>query len=150
MKSLWMRSLLLSSLAALGTACATTTEIVTKTPGATVVRESDQKELGVTPLKYTTSMWLWESEKLKVTSRRGVEKTIEIKRSEVDYLPMGGGACLTLTGVGCVAGVPIILAGGMKLPEKTEVKFDDAKTEKNPTKASTASTKKKLASRTAY
>jgi len=48
-------------------------------------------------------------------------------------LPLGGGVCLSLTGVGCVAGVPI-LAGGMKLPEKTEVKFDGAKPAKTTAK----------------
>lgn len=114
-------------------ACATTTEIVTATPGATVIRESDQKELGVTPYKHTTSMWLWEGEKLEIVPKRGESKVIELKRSEVDMLPMGGGVCLSLTGVGCVAGVPLILAGGMKLPEKTEVEFDGAKPAKSTT-----------------
>lgn len=119
------------------TGCATTTEIVTAQPGAKVVREADNKELGVTPYKHTTTMWLWESEKLRIEPKRGEAKTIELKRSEVDMLPMGGGACLTLTGVGACAGIPLILAGGMKLPEKTEVSM-----EKEPTTNKASTTKK--------
>ncbi len=137
--------------------CATTTEITTAQPGARVIRESDDKELGVTPYKLTTSMWLWESEKLRIVPKRGAEKSIEIKRSEVDLVPMGGGVCLSLTGVGCVAGIPLILAGGMKLPEKTEVKLEEGPSTakasaKNSTKASTttATTKKGKKVATAY
>ena len=125
--------------------CATTTEIVTATPGAKVIRQSDQKELGVTPYKLSTSMWLWEAEKLEIVPKRGESKVIELKRSEVDMLPMGGGVCLSLTGVGCVAGVPLILAGGMKLPEKTEVEFDGTK----PAKAA-AKKPSTVAARTRY
>lgn len=143
--------------------CATTTEIVTAQPGASVIRESDNKELGVTPYKLTTSMWLWESEKLRIVPRRGAEKSIEIKRSEVDLLPLGGGICLGLTGIGCVAGVPLILAGGFKLPEKTEVKLEDGPTSaraslaepetpatETKTKATTTTKKKKPATTTRY
>ena len=98
-------------------------------------------------------MWLWESEKLRIVPKRGAEKSIEIKRSEVDLVPMGGGVCLSLTGVGCVAGVPLILAGGMKLPEKTEVKLEEGPSTAKASKASTtttAATKKGKKVATAY
>lgn len=130
--------------------CATTTEIVTAQPGAKVIRERDDKELGVTPYRLTTSMWLWESEKLRIVPKRGAEKSIEIKRSEVDLVPMGGGVCLSLTGVGCVAGIPLILAGGMKLPEKTEVKLEEGPASaKNSTRASTSTAATKKAKKVA-
>lgn len=108
-------------------ACATTTTITTERPGATVVRQGDKEELGVTPLTYTSQAWLWQTEKLDVTDKRGKTATIEMKRSEVDMVPMAGGVCLSLTGCGAVAGIPLILAGGMKLPEETPVTFDDPK-----------------------
>lgn len=107
-----------------GGACATTTTITTEKPGAEVIRQSDKEVLGVTPYAYTTQMWLWESEKLDVKDKRGHVATVELKRSEVDMVPMAGGACLTLTGCGAIAGIPLILAGGMILPKETEVSFD--------------------------
>jgi len=105
--------------------CATSTMVKTAEPGAKVATD-DGKELGVTPYTYTTSMWIWESQKLKVTSASGQSKVVEVKRSEVDPLPMVGGAALTFcTGIGCVIGIPLILAGGMKAPAETTVVFDE-------------------------
>lgn len=123
--------------------CATTTEIVTATPGATIVREKDGEELGVTPYSYTTTMWIWESEKLTVTSVAGEEKTIEMKRAtEVDPLPMVGGVCLSV----CLVGIPVILAAGMKLPETTTVTFDgDPPKKKSKTKQAKTKKHKKAA-----
>ena len=80
------RIALLLALAA-SVSCATTTMITTDAPGASVVREKDKVELGVTPYKYTTSMWIWESDKLNVTSKAGQTKSIEVKRSEFDMVP---------------------------------------------------------------
>ncbi len=103
--------------------CASTSNVVTERPGATVIRESDGEELGQTPYAYETKGFLWESEKLKVV-QGSKTAVVEMKRSEIDMLPMVGGACLTLTGIGACAGIPIILAGGMKLPAETPVDFD--------------------------
>jgi len=111
---------LIAAITTASVGCATTTTITTEQPGAKVVRQADKVELGVTPYTYTSEMWLWESEKLEVTGKGG-SAVVEMKRSEVDMLPMVGGVCLSLTGCGLIAGVPVILAGGMKLPEKTEV-----------------------------
>lgn len=117
-----------SLIASLGAGCATTTKITTEPPGATVIRDADKKELGKTPLTYESKMWIWESEKLTVKAPGKKPKTVELKRTEADVLPLVGGICLTLTGCGCVAGIPIILAGGMKLPETTKVSLDTEKT----------------------
>lgn len=106
---------------ALGAGCATTTKITSDPPGATVVREADKKELGKTPLTYESKMWIWESERLTVKAPGRKPKTVELKRSEVDLLPMCGGICLAPV---CCSGVPIILAGGMKLPETMKVSLD--------------------------
>jgi hypothetical protein len=111
----------------LGTGCATTTKITSEPPGATVTRESDKKELGKTPLTYESKMWIWEAEKVTVKAPGRQPKTVELKRSEADVLPLVGGICLTLTGCGCPIGLPIILAGGMKLPETTNVKLEAEK-----------------------
>ena len=62
-------------------------KIVTEPPGAKVVKEEGNTALGVTPYKYETSMWIWEAEKVKVTSATGESKSIELKRSEFDMLP---------------------------------------------------------------
>lgn len=109
--------------------CATTTRIVSDPEGAEVL-DKDKKVLGTTPYDYTTKEWIWEGEKL--TLRKGeATKEIEIKRSEVDLLPMVGGVCLSLTGAGCIVGVPLILAGGMKAPAETKVEIKpEAKSEK--------------------
>ncbi|MDP2342603.1 MAG: hypothetical protein Q8O67_16720 [Deltaproteobacteria bacterium] len=129
------RFALLLVLVAAAVSCATTTTITTETPGATVVREKDKVELGVTPYKYTTSMWIWESDKLAITSKAGQTKSIEVKRSEFDMLPGLGGiglsVCLFPIGGPC-AGIPIFLAGGMKLPETTKVEFDKKTAGKRP------------------
>lgn len=117
--------------AALSGACATTTTITTEKPGAEVIRQSDKEVLGVTPYAYTTQMWLWESEKLDVKDKRGQVATVELKRSEVDMVPMAGGACLTLTGCGAIAGIPLILAGGMMLPKETPVSFEKSGKDKS-------------------
>jgi hypothetical protein len=109
---------------ALATSCATTTMITTDAPGAKVVgideKTSSKKELGVTPYKYETSMWIWQSEKVEV-SQGDQTKTVELKRSEFDMLPGLGGIGITVcTGGGLICvGLPIFLAGGLKLPEKT-------------------------------
>ena len=123
------RSISIAVVAVVTSACATTTTITTEKPGAKVIRQSDKTELGVTPYEHTSQIWLWESEKLDVVDKRGNVATVELKRSEVDMVPMAGGACLTLTGCGAIAGIPLILAGGMILPKETPVTFDkDAKT----------------------
>lgn len=110
--------------------CATTTKITTDTPGATVIHEKDGKELGKTPLEVKTSMWLWESERY-IVKRGGASKVVEVKRSDVDVLPMVGGVCLTATLCGAVVGIPLILAGGMKTPPETKVKLE-TKSAKRP------------------
>ncbi len=128
-----MHRLALIAVLAVATAnCATSTNIVTEPPGAAVVREKDKVELGVTPYKYTTSMWIWESDKLNVTSKAGQSKSIEIKRTEIDLVPAVVAGGLTLCT--CVCGVPVFLAGGFKLPETTKVEFDKkaAATESRP------------------
>lgn len=121
-----MRIIALTIIAAasLGSACATTTKIISDPPGATVTSEKDKKELGKTPLTYETKMWIWDSEKVSVKAPGRKAKSVELKRSEADVFPLVGGICLTLTGCGCVAGVPIILAGGMKMPAETKVGLD--------------------------
>jgi hypothetical protein len=111
------------------TNCATTTMIVSDPPGAKVVKEEGNTALGVTPYKYETSMWIWESEKVKVTSTAGQTKSIELKRSEFDMVPGLAGIGITVCTGGsliCV-GLPIFLAGGFKLPEQTKVQFDAKK-----------------------
>ena len=108
----------------LGSACATTTKIVSEPPGAMVTSEKDSKDLGKTPLTYESKMWIWESEKVSVKAAGRKTKSIELKRSEADALPLVGGICLSLTGCGLVAGLPIILAGGMKMPAETKVSLD--------------------------
>ena len=115
-----MRTLLLF-LACLSAACATTTKIVSEPPGATVTNTADKKELGKTPMTYESKMWIWESDHL-VVAKNGKSKSVELKRNEADILPLVGGGCLTLTGCGAIAGIPIILAGGFKFP--AEVKVD--------------------------
>ena len=121
-----MKRLALVFVLAIASACATTTTIVTDTPGATVVREKDKIELGKTPYTYTTSMWIWESDKLAVTSKSGQTKSIEVKRSEFDMLPGVGGIGITVCTGGALicVGLPIFLAGGFKLPAETKVEFD--------------------------
>lgn len=111
------------------TNCATTTMIVSDPPGAKVVKEEGNTALGVTPYKYETSMWIWEAEKVKVTSATGESKSIELKRSEFDMLPGLGGIAITVCSGGglCCVGIPIFLAGGFKLPEQTKVQFDAKK-----------------------
>lgn len=114
----------------LATSCATTTMITTEAPGAKVVgideKTAAKKELGVTPYKYETSMWIWESAKVEV-SQAEQTKTVELKRSEFDMAPGLGSIAISVCSGGtlflCV-GLPMFLAGGLKLPEKTEVKFD--------------------------
>jgi hypothetical protein len=121
-----------------GVGCATTTTITTEKPGASVMREGDDEALGVTPYEHSTSMWLWEAEKLEVKDQRGRIAEVELKRSEVDIAPMAGGVCLTLTGCGAIAGIPLILAGGMVLPPETPVDFDGAKAKKGKGKRAAA------------
>lgn len=64
------------------------------------------------------------STKLKV-QKDGKSAEIEIKRSELDVLPAVGGVCLTLTGCGIIAGVPLFLAAGFKAPAETKVQLKD-------------------------
>jgi hypothetical protein len=109
-----------------GSACATTTKITSEPPGAIVTSEKDNTVLGKTPLTYESKMWIWESEKLKVTAPGKKPKVVEVKRSEVDAAPLIGGICLSLIPpCYCVQGVPLILAGGFKFPEVTPVKLEN-------------------------
>lgn len=140
-----MRSIALSTLLAvgalsLGAGCATTTKITTEPPGATVTLEKDKKELGKTPLTYESKMWIWESEKVVVKAPGRKAKTVEIKRSEFDALPFLGGACLTLLPpCFCVQGLPIILAGGFKMPAETKISLEkDASGDATPAPAPAA------------
>lgn len=109
--------------------CATTTTIVTDAPGAKV-SDADGKELGVTPYKYESKAWIWEKTPVKV-SAGGKEKTVELARNEFDVLPGVGGICLTLTGGLACVGIPLFLAGGMKMPETTKVDMSDAKSKQS-------------------
>jgi hypothetical protein len=118
-----MRFLLLSTAIAvsLGSSCATTTKFVSDPPGATVTSKNAKKIVGKTPFAYETSMWIWESDKVSVKAPGHKERIVELKRSEADLVPLIGGICLTPF---CCSGVPIILAGGFKLPEVTRVKLE--------------------------
>lgn len=102
-------------------ACVTTTKILSDPPGATVTSQHAKKVVGKTPFIYETSMWIWETDKVSVKAPGHKQKNIELKRSEADLLPLVGGICLTPV---CCSGVPIILAGGLKLPEVTRVKLE--------------------------
>lgn len=128
-------------------ACASTTTVVTERPGATVIRERDGEELGQTPYAYETKGFLWESEKLKVVQGNKTA-VVEMKRSEIDMLPMVGGICLTGTGVGACVGLPIILAGGMKLPAETPVDFDKKKSAEKEASSSSSSSEQTLSTKT--
>ena len=108
--------------------CATTTKIVTEEPGAKVAlidEKGGKKELGQTPYTHESKMWIWEKEKIEVT-QGDQTKTVELSRTEFDAVPGGAGIAITVcTGGGlCCVGIPIFLAGGMKLPEETKVVFD--------------------------
>jgi hypothetical protein len=125
MRSIALSTLLVVGALSLGAGCATTTKITTDPPGATVTLEKDKKELGKTPLTYESKMWIWESEKVVIKAPGRKPKTVEIKRSEFDALPFLGGACLTLLPpCFCVQGLPIILAGGFKMPAETKVALE--------------------------
>lgn len=117
----------LSAAVALAAACATSTKIVTDTPGAKVVAIDDKggkTPVGSTPVNFETKMWIWEKQKLEVTAPTGETQTVELSRSEIDLIPTGGAVALTCcTGVGVCGGVPLFLAGGMKLPAETKVQF---------------------------
>jgi hypothetical protein len=125
MRSIALSTLLVVGALSLGAGCATTTKITTDPPGATVTSEKDKKELGKTPLTYESKMWIWDSEKVVIKAPGRKPKTVEIKRSEFDALPFLGGACLTLLPpCFCVQGLPIILAGGFKMPAETKVTLE--------------------------
>jgi hypothetical protein len=106
----------------MGAACATTTKIVSEPAGAVVTDNTTKKELGKTPMTYESKMWIWESDHLTVKAPGKKPKVVEVKRSEVDWVGMIGGICLTPC---CGAGIPIILADGMKFPETTTVKLEN-------------------------
>jgi hypothetical protein len=110
-------TLAVSTLAATG--CATTTKIVSEPPGATVTNLDTKKPVGKTPLTYESKMWMWEAEHLEVKAPNRKPKSVEIKRSEIDGLPLAGGVCATL--ICCPVGIPLVLAGGWKLPETVKV-----------------------------
>jgi hypothetical protein len=119
----------LSAAVALAASCATTTKIVTETPGAKVVAIDDKggkTPVGSTPVNFETKMWIWEKQKLEVTSTSGQTKTVEVSRNEFDLVPGIGAIAITVcTGGGLICvGVPIFLAGGMKAPAETKVEFD--------------------------
>ena len=101
--------------------CATSTRITTDPPGALVIDPVTKKELGKTPFTYESKMWMWESQKLTIKAAGFKTKTIELKRTDPDLVPLIGGICLVPC---CLGGVPIILAGGLKMPEVTPVKME--------------------------
>ncbi len=101
--------------------CATTTKIVSDPPGATVTNLDDKKPLGKTPLTWESKMWIWQSEHFEVKAPHHQTRVIELKRTEPDALPIVAAACLTLTCCGAVGGVPLFLAGGLKLPATVKV-----------------------------
>jgi hypothetical protein len=116
-----MKNAVMTSLAVvvLAAGCATTTTITTEKPGAKVF-DGAGKELGMTPYTLESKSWLWEA--TKVTLKQGDKsRDIEIKRGEVDLLPTVGAACLTLTCIGALGGVPLFLAGGLKFAPETKV-----------------------------
>jgi hypothetical protein len=83
--------------------------------------QKNGKDVGKAPLAYESKMWIWDSEKLTVAAPGYKPKNVELKRSEIDWLPAIAGGCLTLSVCGCPAGLPIFLAGGFKLPAETKV-----------------------------
>lgn len=123
-----MKKFLLSTIALGAMSCATTTKITTEEPGAKVAlidEKGDKKELGVTPYTHESKMWIWQKETIEVT-QGGASKKVELSRSEFDAVPGGVAIGVTVCSAGtliCV-GVPVFLAGGMKLPEETKVVFD--------------------------
>jgi hypothetical protein len=113
-------------------ACATTTTITPERPGAKVL-DKDGKELGQTPYALESKSWLWEA--TAVTVKQGDKsRNIEIKRGEIDLLPTVGAACLTLTCIGALGGIPLFLAGGMKFAPETKVDMNGTDAPKPTTK----------------
>lgn len=125
-----MKKILIPALAlSLGAiSCATTTKITTEEPGATLTlidAKGEKKKLGQTPYTHESKMWIWEEEKIEV-SQGAQTKTIKLSRSEFDLVPGLAAIGVTVcTGGGLICvGVPVFLAGGMKLPAETKVVFD--------------------------
>ncbi len=128
MTSKIIQGALASAVAIAVASCATTTRIVTEEPGATVTlidAKGDKKVLGKTPLAHESKMWIWEKEKIEV-SQGGQTKVVELARSEFDVVPGVGAIAVTVcTGGGLICvGVPMFLAGGLKMPAETKVAFD--------------------------
>lgn len=107
--------------------CATATQIVSEPPGAKVY-DKGGTELGATPLEYKTSAWLWETNTLTLKKDGYADKSVDVKRNELDLMPTLGAAGLALctwwTGLGLLGGVLVFLAGGMKYPAETKVTLD--------------------------
>jgi hypothetical protein len=123
-----MKKLLALALLA-GAGCATTTNITSDPSGAVVVDETTKKEIGKTPMKYESKMWLWESQKLTLKAPGKKDKTIELKRSDVDVMPTVGSVCLAfLPPCFLIQGGALFAAGGMKFPDVTNVKLENGST----------------------
>ena len=112
----------LATVALMSLACATTTKIVSEPPGATVTSVKDKKELGKTPLTYETKMWIWESEQVTLKAAGKKVKTLELKRSDIDVLPLIGSICLLPV---CCSGAVLFAADGFKLPPEVAVKLEN-------------------------
>ncbi len=110
-------------LLALGAACATTTTITADAPGAEVTA-SPKGKLGRTPVKYESKMWVWETESVTVSAPGHKPRNVELKRSELDTMPMVGSVCLCFTPIVWPLGGVLCASGGWKLPATTLVKLE--------------------------